>query len=99
MEVKSNEDSAGEFCCVGCIFSMKLLRFVSKAIKLLLTLRLPRVLVPTSDTNGVRADPPPPHVSHDRLTKKREIFVRNSFTANCLMKGKVDQIPFALSPW
>ena len=29
--------SAGEFCCVAFIFSMKLLGFVSKAIKLLLT--------------------------------------------------------------
>ena len=29
--------SAGEFCCVGSIFLMKLLGFVSKAIKLLLT--------------------------------------------------------------
>ena len=36
MEVSSHEDSAGEFCCVGSIFSMKLLGFVSKAIKLLL---------------------------------------------------------------
>ena len=37
MEVSSHEDSAGEFCCVGSIFSMKLLGFVSKAINLLLT--------------------------------------------------------------
>ena len=37
MEVSSHEDSAGEFCCIGSIFSMKLLGFVSKAIKLLLT--------------------------------------------------------------
>ena len=37
MEVKSHEDLAGEFCCVGSMFSMKLLGFVSKAIKLLLT--------------------------------------------------------------
>ena len=37
MEVSSHEDSAGEFCCVGSIFSTKLLGFVSKAIKLLLT--------------------------------------------------------------
>ena len=37
MEVSLHEDSAGEFCCVGSIFSMKLLGFVSKAIKLLLT--------------------------------------------------------------
>ena len=37
MEVSSHEDSASEFCCVGFIFSMKLLEFVSKAIKLLLT--------------------------------------------------------------
>ena len=37
MEVSSHEDSAGEFCCVGSIFSMKLSGFVSKAIKLLLT--------------------------------------------------------------
>ena len=37
MEVSSHEDSAGEFCCVGSIVSMKLLGFVSKAIKLLLT--------------------------------------------------------------
>ena len=37
MEVSSDEDSAVEFCCVGSIFSMKLLEFVSKAIKLLLT--------------------------------------------------------------
>ena len=37
MEVSSHEDSASEFCCVGSIFSMKLLEFVSRAIKLLLT--------------------------------------------------------------
>ena len=38
MEVSSHEGSAGEFCCVGSIFSMNLLGlFVSKAIKLLLT--------------------------------------------------------------
>ena len=35
--MNSREDSAGEFCCVGSIFSMKMLGFVSKAIKLLLT--------------------------------------------------------------
>ena len=35
MEVSSHEDSAGEFCCIGSIFSMKLLGFVSKAVKLL----------------------------------------------------------------
>ena len=35
--MSSHEDSAGEFCCVGSIFSMKLLGFVSKAVKLLLT--------------------------------------------------------------
>ena len=32
MEVSSHADSASEFCCVGSIFSMKLLGFVSKAI-------------------------------------------------------------------
>ena len=37
MEVSSYKDSAGEFCFVGSIFSMKLLGVVSKAIKLLLT--------------------------------------------------------------
>ena len=37
MEVTLHEDSANEFCCVGSIFSMKLLGFVSKTIKLLLT--------------------------------------------------------------
>ena len=37
MEASSHQDSASEFCCVGSIFSMKLLRFVSEAIKLLLT--------------------------------------------------------------
>ena len=37
MEVSSHEDSASEFCFVGSIFSMKLLGFVSKTIKLLLT--------------------------------------------------------------
>ena len=37
MEVGSHEGSASEFCCVGSIFSMKLLGFVSKARKLLLT--------------------------------------------------------------
>ena len=37
MELSSHEDSASEFCCVGSIFSMKLLGFISKAIKLLLT--------------------------------------------------------------
>ena len=35
--MNSHEDSAGESCCVGSILSMKLLVFVSKAIKLLLT--------------------------------------------------------------
>ena len=37
MEVGSHEDAAGEFSCVGSIFSMKLVGFVSKAIRLLLT--------------------------------------------------------------
>ena len=37
MEVSLREDSTGEFCCVESVFSMKLLGFVSKAIKLLLT--------------------------------------------------------------
>ena len=37
MEMGTQEDSTGELCCVGSIFSMKLLGFVSKAIKLLLT--------------------------------------------------------------
>ena len=37
MEVSSHEGAASEFCCVGSISSMKLLGFVSKAIKLLLT--------------------------------------------------------------
>ena len=37
MEVSSHEDSASEFCWVGSISSMKLLGFVSEAIKLLLT--------------------------------------------------------------
>ena len=37
MEVSSHQDSGGEFCCVRSIFSMNLLGFVSKAIKLLLT--------------------------------------------------------------
>ena len=37
MEVSSYPDPAGVFCCVGSIFSMKLLGSVSKAIKLLLT--------------------------------------------------------------
>ena len=36
VKVSSHEDSASEFCCVGSIFLMKLLGFVSKAIKLLL---------------------------------------------------------------
>ena len=36
MEVSSHEDSATS-CCVGSIISMKLLGFVSKAIKLILT--------------------------------------------------------------
>ena len=30
MEVSSHEDSAGEFCCVGSIFSKKLMGFVTK---------------------------------------------------------------------
>ena len=34
MDVNSHEDSASEFCCVGYIFLIKLLGFVSKAIKL-----------------------------------------------------------------
>ena len=38
MQQSGHEDSAGEFCCVRSIFSVKLLGFVSKAIlKLLLT--------------------------------------------------------------
>ena len=37
MEVSSHEDSAGEVCCVGVYFSVKLLGFVSKAITLSLT--------------------------------------------------------------
>ena len=37
MKVSSHEDSVSVFGCVGSIFSMTLLGFVSKAIKLLLT--------------------------------------------------------------
>ena len=37
MDVSSHEDSAGDFCCAGYIFSMKSLGFMNKAIKLLLT--------------------------------------------------------------
>ena len=37
MEMSPLEDSACEFCCAGYIFSIKLLGFISKAIKLLLT--------------------------------------------------------------
>ena len=37
MEVGSHENLASGFCCVWSIFSMKLLGFVSKAIKLLST--------------------------------------------------------------
>ena len=37
MKMNLHEDSVGEFCFVGSILSMKLLVFVSKAIKLLLT--------------------------------------------------------------
>ena len=37
MDVSSHEDSAGEVCCAGSIFSMKLLGFMSNTIKLLLT--------------------------------------------------------------
>ena len=37
MEVSSHEDSAGKFCCVGFIFSMKSLGLLSKTIKLLLS--------------------------------------------------------------
>ena len=36
VDVSSHEDSASEFCCTGSIFSMKLVGFMSKAIKLLL---------------------------------------------------------------
>ena len=36
--VSLHENSASEFCCVESIFSMKLLGFVSKAIKLLIVL-------------------------------------------------------------
>ena len=37
MDVSSHEDSAGEFFYEGSIFSMKLVGFMSKTIKLLLT--------------------------------------------------------------
>ena len=37
MDVSSHKNSAGEFCCAGSIFQMKLLGFMCKAIKLLLT--------------------------------------------------------------
>ena len=37
MDVSSHEDSAGEFCCAGYIFPMKLLGFFSNAIKPLST--------------------------------------------------------------
>ena len=35
--MSSYEDAAGELCCAGSIFSMKLVGFMSKVIKLLLT--------------------------------------------------------------
>ena len=37
MNMSSHEDSADEFCCTGSIFSIKLLGFMSKAIKILST--------------------------------------------------------------
>ena len=37
MDVSSHDDSADEFCCAGSIFSMRLLGFMIKVIKLLLT--------------------------------------------------------------
>ena len=37
MDVSSHEGSAGELCCAGFIFRMKLVGFMSKVIKLLLT--------------------------------------------------------------
>ena len=37
MHMSSHEDSTGEFCCAGSIFSMELSGFMSKATKLLLT--------------------------------------------------------------
>ena len=33
------------------------------------------------------------------LTKQCEIFLRYSFILECVIKGKVDQISFVLSPW
>ena len=36
MDVSSHEYSAGEFCCGGSNFSVKLSGFISKAVKLLL---------------------------------------------------------------
>ena len=35
MDMRSNGDSAGKFCCVRSIFSIKLSGFMSRAIKLL----------------------------------------------------------------
>ena len=37
MDGSSHEDSAGEFCCAGATFSIKLLGFMSRAIKFLKT--------------------------------------------------------------
>ena len=37
MQVSWHEDLAGEFCCAGSIFQIKLLGLMSKARKLLLT--------------------------------------------------------------
>ena len=36
MDVSSHDDSARELCCAGSILSVKLLGFMSEAIKLLL---------------------------------------------------------------
>ena len=52
MEVSSHEDSAGKFCCVVSTFSMKLLGFVSKAIKLLLTELVGQCLLFTNWVQG-----------------------------------------------
>ena len=61
MDVSSHEDSAGEICSAGSIFSIKLLGFMSKAIKLLLTVfvgqcSVSAVIAQGLETNGISSN-------------------------------------------
>ena len=99
MKVSSHQDSAGEFCCVGSLFSMKLLGSVSKTIKLL-SILIPSYFGPTLHSKkGGGSSGPLPYYLINTWLYKRQILQGIRDTLQGLRKYKVCKKYFVWLPW